>query len=453
MKNDIFSDKGFCIILSLVAVIFCLQANNLCSFIPVDEDDSHYLYAAQLLGQGLIPYRDFVLVHPPLLIIIGALFFRCGLPTQSVQILFLVLNLSILFLVYSLGKLILRDSWAAVGAVVLLLFSAVLFGYDFRTMALRPFAILFILWGALEYYKGRPWFTGILFALSGLTIYLSALPVAMLCLLFCVLDGRKGIYTLAGLSGGLILGFGAFSFVPGFWNLTLGFQMGQLSGNLSRLDILTEFVRLDGGLFLAFLVGLGLAIWRKERQVFLFGAMTTLLFVGMFFLGGRMKSQNFEMVVPFMALVGAYTFSLLRGRIRAGILALLLVFGLWYQIVLTNPLIVLRTHAILSYNLTLVLQEVPQPCQTGRSPMIAMQTGVQLPRWYYGSDFWYFLHSGKYRNPANWREMLDNANSILWQKGLWDMMPTVVRSEIEREFFPARACGALVWIRKKIYHR
>jgi len=162
-----------------------------------------------------------------------------------------------------------------------------------------------------------------------------------------------------------------------------------------------------------------------------------------------MKIQNFELVTPGLALVGAYTLTLLRGRLRGAMLLLLLAFGIFRMVQICDKMVIFYNHAIMPHSLTQVLSVVPHPCQTGRSPMIALQSGVRLPQWYYGTDFYYFLHSRKHRDPANWREMLDNAESILWQKGLWDIMPASVVSEIEREFFSARACGALFWIRNK----
>jgi hypothetical protein len=94
------------------------------------------------------------------------------------------------------------------------------------------------------------------------------------------------------------------------------------------------------------------------------------------------------------------------------------------------------------------LADFPRNMLTGRTPMIALATGKSLPRWYYGSDFWYFLNTDAHKDPANWREMIDNADSILWQKGLWDMMPPSVRAEIERDFKPVPGCQCLVFIKK-----
>src|SRR5919201_6872925 len=56
-------------VLAGVLVGFVYRLN---SVIVPDMDEGTYLYAGKLLAAGLVPYRDYLLAHPPLVAVLGA---------------------------------------------------------------------------------------------------------------------------------------------------------------------------------------------------------------------------------------------------------------------------------------------------------------------------------------------------------------------------------------------
>ena len=63
-------------LLAILAIFFLINiAPPLIGSIPVISDSTIYLYQAKLVSGGLIPYKDFFLAHPPLMLLPAALLF------------------------------------------------------------------------------------------------------------------------------------------------------------------------------------------------------------------------------------------------------------------------------------------------------------------------------------------------------------------------------------------
>src|SRR5579859_5525520 len=56
----------------LLVAVFVVFLYRLSSVVISDMDEGTYLYAGKLLTQGLLPYRDFLLAHPPLVVLLAA---------------------------------------------------------------------------------------------------------------------------------------------------------------------------------------------------------------------------------------------------------------------------------------------------------------------------------------------------------------------------------------------
>lgn len=64
------------IITLFLAFNFILQTQNIDTYVNVRGDEGNYLYSAKLTAQGLIPYKDYFLAHPPFLILLSSLLFK-----------------------------------------------------------------------------------------------------------------------------------------------------------------------------------------------------------------------------------------------------------------------------------------------------------------------------------------------------------------------------------------
>src|SRR3990170_4598078 len=77
---------------------------------PFSSDESLYSYASYAISQGVIPYREIQLAHPPFMYLINALFIRLSGPNLIYLRLWTIgINLANVFLVYLMVKVILRN--------------------------------------------------------------------------------------------------------------------------------------------------------------------------------------------------------------------------------------------------------------------------------------------------------------------------------------------------------
>src|SRR4051794_9248291 len=54
-------------LIGLLAITMCGFLVRLGSVVVSDMDEGTYIYAGKLVAQGQLPYRDFLLTHPPLI--------------------------------------------------------------------------------------------------------------------------------------------------------------------------------------------------------------------------------------------------------------------------------------------------------------------------------------------------------------------------------------------------
>src|SRR4030065_1016984 len=77
---------------------------------PFASDESLYSYASYAISQGVIPYREIQLAHPPFMYLINAMFIRLSGPNLIYLRLWTIgINLANVFLVYLMVKVILRN--------------------------------------------------------------------------------------------------------------------------------------------------------------------------------------------------------------------------------------------------------------------------------------------------------------------------------------------------------
>src|SRR4030066_1919909 len=77
---------------------------------PFSSDESLYSYASYAISQGVIPYREIQLAHPPFMYLINAVFIRLSGPNLIYLRLWTIgINLVNVFLVYLMVKVVLRS--------------------------------------------------------------------------------------------------------------------------------------------------------------------------------------------------------------------------------------------------------------------------------------------------------------------------------------------------------
>ena len=96
-------------ITSIVMLAFFLRVTRILTP-PFASDESIYSYASYAISQGVIPYREIELAHPPFMYLIYAMFIRLTGPNLLyLRLLTIGITLAIIFLVYLMVKVVLSN--------------------------------------------------------------------------------------------------------------------------------------------------------------------------------------------------------------------------------------------------------------------------------------------------------------------------------------------------------
>jgi hypothetical protein len=250
------------------AGILAFLAFKLCFLTLFFGDSNAYFYMAKVVLQGLMPYRDFFLADPPLMVYILAflrIFFGNNL--LAYQFLPVVLESCTAFILFLL--LDKEDNKFSFLAPFIYLFSlSVLATSDYLTGA--QFVILFSLFGIFLWKKQKPFWSGVLWALACL-IKLYAAPAFLGFLIFVLLQknrkqSAKFIFGFV-LAGVLIM---APFLIVSFHNViayTLTHQFNRPAG-LSKINVF-GFLLSHEWLLLILAIG-GLIASRKKEYFYPF---------------------------------------------------------------------------------------------------------------------------------------------------------------------------------------
>jgi hypothetical protein len=174
-------------LLVLLLLAFVAYAHKLGGVYVPHMDEGTYLYAAKLVGEGEVPYRDFYLAHPPLMMYAFALPMQLsGDDVMFSRYLYMAVVLLSCIPLYLLTRGI-AGSGAAFLAVALYGVGMVLLANSPRSVRLEPFLNVFVIC-ALWVNFARPddprgkLLTGALAAAAVLVKLVAAIPLALLVL-------------------------------------------------------------------------------------------------------------------------------------------------------------------------------------------------------------------------------------------------------------------------------
>ena len=253
------------LVLGLFAATLLAALQTLGRAIVPALDEGVYLTAARLMvHDGLLPFRDFSLAHPPFTMLLAGLVLEAvGGDLVLFDALYTAFCLSAVFPIARTVRAATGDRRAALVAALLFLTFPELLRWDARFLALRQAGLPFLAFG-LEalWVRKRPVVAGVLLGLFGAGL----VPHALLA----VIVGAAAAWGLAregegvaarrlavGLGATLALAYGGTALLPGFWDSAFGFQVARervpLAARLGRLafDVLPE----SGPILLAGLAG------------------------------------------------------------------------------------------------------------------------------------------------------------------------------------------------------
>ena len=154
---------------------------------PLPGDEGIYLYGARLVSEGVWPYRDFFLAHPPLRVLLAGALLRVGLPLGGVKLLVLLCTPAAALL---LGWAVRRRAgpWAGLLTLFVYLFSTL--NLELGGILLGPNLGAALLAGTLAAaLGGRFLLAGVLLSLAGLQALYALMPGPVL-LVWAWREGR-----------------------------------------------------------------------------------------------------------------------------------------------------------------------------------------------------------------------------------------------------------------------
>jgi hypothetical protein len=170
-------------LLSAVALAFSYRLG---SVVLSDMDEGTYLYAGKLVSEGLVPYRDFLLAHPPVLVMLAAAWERvAGADIMLARDAYLTVVLASTLPLYALARHLADSRLAGLLAVVSYTTGMLLLANMGRTIRLEPMMNAFLMAAfALHVLGPRNRLAGLavgaLAAAAVLVKFVAIVPVALL---------------------------------------------------------------------------------------------------------------------------------------------------------------------------------------------------------------------------------------------------------------------------------
>jgi len=163
----------------LALVFFVLQARLLPLAVQPETDEGVYAEAGRMMMRGFLPHRDFPFWHMPLLPLLIGMGLKIFGDMNVLRMVFLALNCLSIVPLYSIFKKISESRFAPVPALILYLSFHEMVHHDFRFLAIRQLANIFLilfLYCRLLYPEARwAFYTQILLAVLSGFLFLPAL--------------------------------------------------------------------------------------------------------------------------------------------------------------------------------------------------------------------------------------------------------------------------------------
>ena len=434
-------------LLALVFVAFVFRLN---SVVLSDMDEGTYLYAGKLLAEGGLPYRDFLLAHPPLLVLMAAAWERlAGSDVMAARLVYLALVLLSTLPLYGLARELARSHVAGALAVVTYTTGMLLLANMGRTIRLEPIMSGFLIAGSCAYLQ-RPVSrrltagAGALLAAAVLVKLVALVPIGFLLLGDLLFRRRRDLPPswawLAAGAGVVLLPAAVFLFSqPHFVEDAL---LSQLNRPGLPLATRAYFVWQDFTRYPVIPVALVAAVWlllrsndRRLRVVALISIGGSLSLVVLFrtFFGYYLVQVLPWLAVTFAAVCAAGARQL-GARGRRALLPVVVVLGL------ALPVAYDEYYYRTAHDHVSSPAEVVARLRGGNGyvytmyPSLALWSGRTIYPWYYAADALVPRLTGRLGS-AEFVRAFSECQALVFYAGELDDYPEA-QAYVEREFRP-----------------
>jgi len=432
-----------------LAVLFLASLDRLRDLIVSEADEGTYVYAGRLVAAGRSLYSDFMLAHPPLLILFVAGVWKLlpGLMAARVAYV-LVITLGWIPL-YGVGKIITHSHRASLAAVAITACGYLFAANMGRTVRLEPFANVFLFSGAWALYsrpRGRASnvLAGVLFGLGALVKLVAIVPVGLLFVADVAWPTheahasrnaeRVGRWSLVALGGALVLIPASIVLIrtPGFKEWAIDAQSHRPAAALGfRLYALGEgFARFPPYL-LALVVSVAVVARSPSaaaRAVSLVGLGTAILTAFAF----RSYARYYVVlaapwsVLALVEFVGRRWASTSPRALAASWWSTMVLAGLVGPFAFSEGLYRFSSLHVLGPKRILPLLEHRSGFLLTRSPDFALYARRDLYPWYYVVDWFLPRETGRLGD-KEFGTAVDGCDTLVLYRGEFDSFTTVTQ--------------------------
>ncbi len=303
LGNFLANSRNSFLIFALLCILFIITEFRGLSHI--DPGDEHvYFYMGKLLAYGYIPYKDFFLAHPPLLVLFPAIFYKIFgfnlLIFKSIELLAIILSALFIYLIA-------KQRFSAIVALtsVFLFFSSKLILFEstyYLGMGLTTLFFLIGIYYALN--KSSYFIAGLFMALAALTRLNSLILIIVFAIILFVQDKKNSYNFIVAFLSLFIATNLLFIILAGFSFIQLVYLFHLLKPSIESLNIsiFIDFIKENFFLSIVFLS----FIFANKREISSFLVLVA-SYITFLLMSSRIFNFYLVLIIPFIAIIAAYS--------------------------------------------------------------------------------------------------------------------------------------------------
>ncbi|MEX1254768.1 MAG: glycosyltransferase family 39 protein [Dehalococcoidia bacterium] len=432
----------------LVAVLIAIVATysyRLGSVIVPSQDEGTYLYAAKLIAQGELPYRDFFIGHPPLLMYTMAIPFKIfGTDVMAARYVYMGLVMLSTLPLYLIVRYLSGNRWTALLAVPLYTAGMLFIANTGRTVRLEPFTNVFLI-PALALYVWRPeslrvrFVVGALLGAAVMVKFGAVLPAAFMVVGDLAFRWRKQSlaefarsWAIAGAGGALVVAAIAAVALMGsdFFDAAIRSQLDRPSMPLD--ERIEQFTSASGRyplVPLALVGSLWLLVWSKDARMRVIALVTAGQVPFLVFAFNSFNNFYMIQLLPGAVIVWCVLAQQITERFASRLWAPVAIAGTLFAAIIA-PLVYEETYHHSREFHTTSASAVVRELETrdgyiyALHPSFALQSGRDLYPWYYTTDTYLARITGK-AGAEEFLRVFAGSDSIVVFPGEFNYLPSV----------------------------
>lgn len=423
-----------------------IHSYNLGGVVYVFTDEGVYLYSAKLVGEGLIPYKDFFLAQPPYLIyLISKVLQLVNFDLNLFHLLYIVWFFSLIFPIYSITLKLTNSRFAAVLSLLLLSTFSELVQWDSHFFALRQASLPFL---AISLFfiivKPKQKIAGIFLGLFAITLFqnfLYSLGIIVAILLYNHFFKKRQINELLTKNLGFIFSFGSIAFLgylliyllPNGVSNTVTYQLNRPSlPYLTRIEWLKMYT-LPGNWPILVAGFLGSIIILKNKMGFL-GLINLIgifivLFMGKFYYPHYITILAVGLTITSAILI-AFVSKTTMHKFLVSMIILLSIYSVSFNH-LKFHLIDVKSPEF--FQTIEFLKNTPEPLFTFE-PIYGLYAKKDLTYHYYVADMRYFRVMHENLTDKDYLDILKRSSTVLIEPFAKSMLSPIVLNFIQNDF-------------------